>query len=152
MAKRRQNNTVIWVLLGILFACFLLLGIGFWKYFYAGAGTTKYGDRLDDIDNHPLSKTLEKDIQDIYVENENINKVTVNVEGKVIYITIDYKVALLKSEAQDLAIKSLEPIGEGNLAYYDVQFILTYDQEVSEENINFPMFGAKSSTSNKVVW
>ena len=152
MAKRKQNNLVIWVLLGILFLCFALLGFGFWKYFYAGAGTTKYGDRLEDISSHPLSETLKEDIVKIYEGNENIGDITVTVEGKIVYITIDYKTALSKADAQNLAIKSLEPIGEGNLAYYDVQYILTYSAEVSEENINFPMFGSKSASSNKVVW
>ena len=37
-----------------------------------------------------------------------------------------------------------------NLTYYDVHFILTYSGE--EENENFPLFGAKSSNSLKVVW
>ncbi len=152
MSKRKQNNMVIWVLLGILLVCFLLLGIGFYKFFYAGSGTNKYGDRLDDIGDHPLSETLQSDIEKIYAENENINKVTVTVEGKIIYITLDYKASMKKNEAQDLAIKALEPIGEGNLMYYDVQFLLTYKPEVSEESSNFPMFGAKSADSNKVVW
>ena len=152
MAKRKQNNTVILVLLSILLACFLLLGFGFYKYFYAGSGNNKYGDRLEDIKKYPLSDTLESDIQKIYEDNDSVNKVSINVEGKIIYITIDFKAALKKAEAQDLAIKSLEKIGEENLTYYEVQFLLTYTSDVSEENSNFPMFGAKSANSNKVVW
>jgi hypothetical protein len=152
MAKKRQNNTVIWVLLGMLLLCFILLGYGFYKYFYAGAGTDKYGDRLDEKENYPLSDTLDNDIKSLYSENENIGKVTVNVEGKIIYICIEYLNPMSTTEARDLAIKSLEPIGETNLTYYDVQYLLTYTKETSEENSNFPMFGAKSSDSNRVVW
>lgn len=140
------------VLLGILLVCFLLLGFGFYKYFYAGSGNNKYGDRLEGIEKYPLSDTLESDIQKVYENNESVNKVEVNIEGKIIYITIDFKVALKTTEAQDLAIKSLEKIGEENLTYYEVQYLLTYTSDVSEENSNFPMFGAKSSNSNKVVW
>ena len=54
------------------------------------------------------------------------------------------------NEAESLAEKSLDKIGENNLTYYDVQFILTYSG--TEENKNFPVFGAKSSNSLKVVW
>jgi len=152
MAKRKHSNIIIWVLLGILFLCFILLGFGFYKYFYAGSGTDSYGDRLEGIENYPLSKTLEKDVQDLYEGNENIGKISVNVKGKVIYINIDYKVSMLTNEAQDLAIKSLEAIGEDNLTFYDVHYLLTYTSTTSEENNNFPIFGAKSSNSNKVVW
>ena len=54
------------------------------------------------------------------------------------------------SEAQDIAVKALDKIGEENLKYYDVQFILTYSG--TDENSNFPVFGSKSSSSLKVVW
>lgn len=153
MAKKSgNNNVVIWVLLGILVVCVLVLGIGFYKYFYAGSGKTKYGDRLNGIEDHPISESLNADVAGIYSDNENINKVTVTVEGKIIYITIDFKTAMKSTEAQDLAIKSLDAIGEGNLMYYDIQFLLTYSAETSEENTVFPMFGAKNASSNKVVW
>ncbi len=152
MSKRKkiQNNKVLLVLLGILLVCFLVLGFGFYKYFYAGAGNNKYGDRLDDIDKYPLSKTLEDDIKSVFSENSEVSKTTVNVEGKVIYINIDFGTSLKVSQAQDIAVKALDKIGEDNLKYYDVQFILTYSG--TEENENFPVFGSKSSSSLKVVW
>ena len=50
----------------------------------------------------------------------------------------------------DVEDKALEKIGETNLSFYDVQYILTYSG--TEENTNFPIFGAKKSTSTKVVW
>ena len=73
-----------------------------------------------------------------------------NTEGRVIYVDIDFKESLKVNEAKSLAEKALEKIGENNLTYYDVHFILTYSGE--EENENFPLFGAKSSNSLKVVW
>ncbi len=152
MSKRKkiQNNKVLLALLGILLVCFLVLGFGFYKYFYAGAGNNKYGDRLDDIDKYPLSKTLEDDIKSVFSDNSEVNKTTVNVEGKVIYINIDFGTSLKVSQAQDIAVKALDKIGEDNLKYYDIQFILTYSG--TEENENFPVFGSKSSSSLKVVW
>lgn len=152
MAKRKQNNIVIWVLLGILFLCFVLLGCGFYKYFYAGSGTDEYGDRLEGIEKYPLSKTLEDEISNLYEGNDSIGEIVVNVKGKIIYINIEYNTQMLKNEAQALAIKSLDAIGEKNLTFYDVHFLLTYNSTTSEENNNFPIFGARSAGSNKVVW
>ena len=148
--RHNQDNRVLWVLLGILVICFLAIGILFYRYFYAGTSSSKYGERLDGIENYPLSETLEKDIQDLYKDNTEIDKVTVTNEGKIVYITINFKQSIKVSTAEDLAIKSLEKIGEKNLTYYDVQYILTYSG--TEENTNFPVFGSKSASSLKVVW
>lgn len=148
--RRNQDNKVLWVLLGILVVCFLAIGILFYRYFYAGTSSSKYGERLDGIENYPLSKTLEKDIQDLYKDNTEIDKVTVNNEGKIVYITINFTKSIKVTTAEDLAIKSLDKVGEKNLTYYDVQYILTYSG--TEENTNFPVFGSKSASSLKVVW
>ena len=148
--RRNQDNRVLWVLLGILGVCFLAIGILFYRYFYAGTSSSKYGERLDGIENYPLSKTLEKDIQDLYKDNTEIDKVNVNNEGKIVYITINFTKSIKVTTAEDLAIKSLDKVGEKNLTYYDVQYILTYSG--TEENTNFPVFGSKSASSLKVVW
>lgn len=148
--RRNQDNRVLWVLLGILVVCFLAIGVLFYRYFYAGTSSSKYGERLDGIENYPLSKTLEKDIQDLYKDNTEIDKVTVTNEGKIVYITINFTKSIKVTTAEDLAIKSLDKVGEKNLTYYDVQYILTYSG--TEENTNFPVFGSKSASSLKVVW
>lgn len=148
--RRNQDNKVLWVLLGILVVCFLAIGILFYRYFYAGTSSTKYGERLDGIENYPLGDKFEDKVKDLYKNESSVNKVTVTTEGKVIYITIDFKESIKVSAAQDLAIKSLETIGEKNLTFYDVQYLLTYSG--TEENKNFPVFGAKSAKSLKVVW
>ncbi len=148
--KKIRNNKVLLVLLGILLVCIIAIGILFYKFFYAGAGGSKYGNRLNGIENYPLSSNLQDEIKSLYSDNSKVGTIKVNTEGRVIYIDIDFKETLKVSEAESLAEKSLEKIGENNLTYYDVHFILTYSGE--EENENFPVFGAKSSNSLKVVW
>ena len=148
--RAKSNNKVLWVLLLILLVCFGALGIGFYKYFYAGSSTSKYGDRLEGIENYPLSDTLSKDINAVYDGNDNVGDVNVTVEGKIVYIDIDLIKSIKIEEAQTLAIKSLDSIGEKNLTFYDIQFIITYSGE--EENENFPIFGSKNASSLKVVW
>ena len=148
--KKIRNNKVLLVLLGILLVCIIAIGILFYKFFYAGAGGSKYGNRLNGIENYPLSSNLQDEIKSLYSDNSKVGTIKVNTEGRVIYIDIDFKETLKVNEAESLAEKSLEKIGENNLTYYDVHFILTYSGE--EENENFPVFGAKSSNSLKVVW
>ena len=141
--KKIRNNKVLLV-------CIIAIGILFYKFFYAGAGGTKYGNRLNGIENYPLSSNLQDEIKSLYSDNSKVGTVKVNTEGRVIYVDIDFKESLKVNEAKSLAEKALEKIGENNLTYYDVHFILTYSGE--EENENFPLFGAKSSNSLKVVW
>ena len=154
--RRRKNksnkseNIVLASLIVILLACFVAIGFLFYKYFYAGASSNKYGDRLEGIENYKLSDTLSDDIKGLYSEESSINKVVVNNKGKIIYIDIDFSTSVKIETAESLATKALEKIGEENLTFYDVQYILTYSGE--EENENFPIFGAKKSTSTKVVW
>ena len=54
MAKRKnkQDNIILLVLMGILLVCFIAICLLFYKYFYAGTSDTKYGDRLEEVENH----------------------------------------------------------------------------------------------------
>ena len=149
--KNKQDNTMLWILIIILVVCFIMIGFLFYKYFYSGISTSKYGDtRLEGIENYPLSKTLEKDIQGVYSKEKSIGDVKVNVEGRIIYVNIDFKSSVKVDTAKSLASKALDKIGKDNLTFYEVQFLLTYSGK--EENKNFPIFGSKNANSLKVVW
>ena len=153
MAKRKnkQDNKMLWILLGILLVCFLMMGFLFYKYFYSGISTSKYGDtRLEGIEKYPLSKTLEADIDGVYKDEKSVGSTHVTVEGRIIYITVDFKESIKVDTAKSLAVKSLDKIGEENLTYYEIHYILTYSG--TEENTNFPIFGMKNVNSLKVVW
>ena len=150
-SKNKQDNTMLWILIVILVVRFLMIGFLFYKYFYSGISTSKYGDtRLEGIEKYPLSETLEKDINDLYKDEKSVNNVKVNVEGRIIYINNDIKESIKVDSAKSIATKALEKVGEENLTYYEVQYILTYSGE--EENNNFPVFGSKNASSLKVVW
>ncbi len=160
MAKRNRSNKIINFLVSILVICFILIGFGFYRFFYAGSGTNKYGDRLKGIEDHKLS-LVEEDIKEYYKETETINNIKVNVVGKIIYINIEFKEGIGLTEAQGIAIKSLEAIEEDNLNFYDVQYLITQEEkekesdseESTEEVYNgFPCFGSKNANSNVVIW
>ena len=150
-SKNKQDNTMLWILVVILLVCFLLIGFLFYKYFYSGISTSKYGDtRLEGIENYPLSPNLESEINELYKEEKSVNKVKVDVEGRIIYIIVDFKESIKVDSAKSIATKALDKIGEENLKFYEVQYILTYSGE--EENANYPVFGSKNANSLKVVW
>ena len=148
--KNRQDNTMLIILILILIVCFSVIGVLFYKYFYAGVSASKYGNRLDGIENYKLSETLEDDISGLYTKESSVGTTTVNVEGKIIYINMDFKESVKTDKAKTLAVKALDKIGKENLTFYEVHFILTYSGK--EKNSNYPLFGSKNSNSTKVVW
>lgn len=173
--KSVRSNKVIIVLVSIVAVCLLLLGYGFYVYFYAGNNKTKYGDRLDGIEKHQISNKLKDDIKKVYTEDKKVGEINTTLEGKIIYITIDFVDTISASEAKDAAIKSLEALSEDTLSFYDIQYILTSSFETKEieeakkaaennkeeENEDeeeettkavFPIFGSKNSSSKRVVW
>ncbi|MBR4178799.1 MAG: hypothetical protein IKR57_05600 [Bacilli bacterium] len=150
-SKRKQDNTMLWILIVILVVCFAAIGFLFYKYFYSGISTSKYGDtRLEGIENYPLSSTLSEDIASIYEKETSVGKVDVDVKGRIIWINIDFVKSVKVDTAKSLAVKALDKIGEENLKYYEVQYSLTYSG--TDENSNFPIFGMKNVNSLKVVW
>ena len=60
---------------------------------------------------------------------------------------MDFVESVKVETAKSSALKALEKIGEENLKFYEVQFILT-----CKDNENFPVFGSKNANSLKVVW
>ena len=150
--KNKQDNTMLWILVVILLVCFGMIGFLFYKYFYSGISTSKYGDnRLEGIENYKLSETLNDDVASLYTNEASIDKSVVHVEGRIIYINIYFKTAVKSDTAKSLAVKALDKIGEENLTYYEVQFLLSYSGE--DESVEFtPIFGSKNANSLKVVW
>jgi flagellar basal body-associated protein FliL len=148
--KNRQDNTMLFILIIILVACFAVIGFLFYKYFYAGVSSSKYGNRLDGISEYKLDDSLESDIEGLYTSESSVDKVSVSVQGKIIYIMIYYKEAIKTDKAKTLASKALDKIGKENLTFYEVQYILSYSGK--DENKNFPIFGTKNANSLKVVW
>lgn len=153
MSKRKKNrsdNIMLIILILILIVCFSVFGVLFYKYFYAGVSASKYGNRLDGIENYKLSDTLEDDINSLYAKEASISTATVNVIGKIIYIDIEFKQPVKADKAQSLATKALDKIGKENLTFYEVHFLLTY---VGTDKVsNFPIMGMKNANSSKVVW
>ena len=137
----------------VLVVCIILIVLMLFAIknaFFANVSESKYGTRLDGIENYPLSSTLSEDISSIYSSDKSVGSANVTVEGRIIYITIDFVKSIKVDTAKSTAIKALDVIGEENLKFYEVQFILTYSGE--EENTNFPVFGSKNVNSLKVVW
>lgn len=145
-----KKNKVLFILTTIAIVCILVIIIGLLTSFYRKTNTSKYGDRLDGIEEVEITDSFREDLVSFYEENERVNEASVTLSGKIVYIIIDVTKGTTKAQAQTVANSGLEEFSEEEVDYYDFQFIVTCDDD-SESKI-YPTMGYKNNTSAKVVW
>lgn len=148
--KVLKHNKVMLVLGIILVLCFIALLYILVKYFYTGINGNAYGDRLENVENYKLDKDIENQVKKIYKDNDSVGEVGLIIQGKIIYISIDFIKAIKLDDAKSLALKSLDVFSEEEKKFYDIQFTLTANN--IDENASFPTMGAKNASSSVVVW
>ena len=144
-----QKNRVLIVLIGILIACFIAICIVVVTYFFGGSDTV-YGDRLKDIDKHPITEDFKNKYISTLENDDAIEEVTFNSKGRVIYIRIKYVDDFSLVEAESKATASLTTFEENTLNYYDLNFTIVSDE--TDNSDGFTLMGAKNVNSDTVVW
>lgn len=146
-----KKKTIIIIMFAIVVICLAVIGYCLIKYFYYGNGVSNYGNRLQDRNSYVLDNDISTQIEEKYKDTSSFNKVSVRVQGRIIYIHIDFKEALKAAVAQNLASKSLEVFTEEELSYYDLNYTLTADT-LEEKSDLFPMMGYKNKNRERIVW
>ena len=148
MKKLIKENKVLFVLSIIILISLICIGVGLISYFYSEDGD-KYGNRLEGIENYPISETIEQDIRGLY--ESGIESLKVDLRGKVIYIIMDVSVGISKVDAQSMGVKALEKFTDEQKSFYDISFLITCNGNTEETTI-FPMQGMKNSENSQIVW
>ena len=76
-----QENSVLIVLGIILIACLVAISVVVVTYF-VGDSSSKYGDRLEEIEDYPFDSDMQDEIIAQIKENEIVEDVTMRVSGK----------------------------------------------------------------------
>ena len=145
------ENSVLLVLLLILIACLISISIVVFTYF-VGDSSSKYGERLEEIENHPISKDIKNDIISKLEENELIENASIRVsDTKTIYLLINFTPKTTLVEAQSKALASLEYFSEDILGFYDVEFLIKADS--TEDTEGFQIIGSRNvNGTGGIVW
>ena len=145
-----QENSVIIVLFGILIVCLIAISIVVVTYF-VGDSSSKYGDRLEGIEDYPFEESTQEDIIMQIEESEIVDAVTMRVSGKSIYITITFTPGTTLVEAQSIALASLDYFSEETLSFYDLEYMIEAD--ATEDTEGFTIIGARNvSGTGGIVW
>lgn len=144
-----KKNKILWVLLSILFICFVAIVIVVITFFFGGSKSV-YGSRLDGIDNHPITESFKSEYEAGLEDDELISEVSIKTKGKIVYVAISFIDDTTLVEAQSKATASLEKFSEDILEYYDIQF--TLKSGATENSEGFTLMGARNASGSGVVW
>ncbi|MBE6155543.1 MAG: hypothetical protein E7164_02155 [Firmicutes bacterium] len=143
MKKLWKENRVLFILWIILFICFMAIVSVALTFFYS-KDVSSYGPRLEGIENHPITSEDKNTYKETMLENENVTKVSFNLQKRVIYIHIDFDAEISVEDAKAIVNNSVNLFSEDILSYYDFQFVL--------ESENFTIIGSKNAIVDYVSW
>ncbi len=143
------ENRVLFVLFLIVIIClFVIAGVAF-KYFF-GATKSSYGDRLNSIQDIPITDEIKNSVLSKLSEDETILDSKIDVKGKVVYLTINFKEGVSLEDAKNKALASLDYFEETYRTNYDFNY--TIKEETTEANVGFLLMGAKNMHGSGLVW
>ena len=147
--KRFINRHRYTCVLVLFFILIVLLGVKVKEILVPDEGKATYGERLKDINKHPISDEIYKKIDDEYEANDKVKKISHRLQGKIVnyYLTVDDKVSV--KDAKALGDKLLTYFDDDILGYYSIQIYLIKEDEKLN---NFPMIGLKDPLSKVISW
>ena len=122
-----KKNIFLTIISLFILISLIIIAIVSFKFFING--NNKYGNRLDGIEEVEITSEEKKEIASTIEENDNVNNAIVRIQGKIIYITIEYTEETSIDQAKEIANNSLENFSEDELNFYDVGYFLTSSGE-----------------------
>jgi hypothetical protein len=150
MKKYLKENKTLAVLLIIAVICIVISISLLFKYFYFGNGGSKYGTRLEGIENVTISEDSKNNTVKNIESTEKVERATLTINGKRVDIKIVFNSEATITEAQNIALLSLDNFTEAEKAFYDFEF--TIKQEASDTTEGFLLMGAKNVNGTNLVW
>ncbi len=139
-----KNNRIYCILMGISFVCILLIILALLAHFIHQNTANPYGNRLEGIEDHKVSDNIEE-VKNKTKEVENVEVITIEQKGKIIWINIKAKPECSLEDLQNIANDTLKYFSPENLSYYDIHYLMTREGKKG-------YFGDKSSSSSTIAW
>ncbi len=143
------ENRVLFILTMIVIVCFfVILGVCISCFF--GSSKSSYGDRLEGIKEVNITDDVKNDFINSMKSDELINDASFKVQGKIVYITLDFKENVTLVEAESKALASLMNIEQKYQDFYDFHY--TLKGEKTEKSEGFLIMGAKNVNGSGLAW
>lgn len=115
-------------------------------------GSNKYGDRLKGIENHKVEKKEQEEVVSFLKEKNEVNDASIRIQGKIIYIHIEYTRETSLDTAKAIATESLAKISDDEKKFYDIGYYLTQVSDENQEDKGFVVTGNKSNELDSISW
>lgn len=146
LKKFYKNNRIYCILMGISIFCLALIAMLFVVYFVNQTKNDTYGNRLNGIESMEISDSEKDEIVNVIKESDNVDKATVNIKGKIIYVNV-YLLDGNRDLANSIAVKVLNTLNEEKKDFYDINFSFNKDDDEA-----FPFMGYKKSDATIISW
>ena len=134
---KKNKYTVIAI---VIFLALVLIAATAKNILVPDEGKAVYGDRLDGIENYPLSDDTLNGIDTKLKENEKVTNSSTKLHGKIINIIITVSDDVSLDDAKKIASDTTSLFTKSELSYYSLQVFVKKDN--SSLN-NFPIIGYK---------
>lgn len=165
MSRRRKLRFKI-DLPVVIFIVIILLVLGLVLYLTVGQKGNKYGTRLHGIDKISFTKKEKNKFVDSIKSNDKVNSVSIDIQGKLIYIMADFKNDVSADDAKNVINESLNNLSDAVKGFYDINALITKKDEVPTEESKidadgnekkiehkvFPISGYKNNDSDHIAW
>lgn len=145
-----KRNQVTFLLSFIIIVCLIISVVFGFKLFWGDPNTDKYGGRLEELENIKFTENMQASVTEYFSKNENVNKVTYNIEGKLIYVNIDLAKTVKLTTFKKYVNESLNIFDKELLSKYDIQFIVTLSSD--KESKIYPTMGYKNVKKSTITW
>ena len=134
--KKFIKEHYILVIIGFLVILFLVfIFIGFRKMYFTSNGDV-YGNRLEGIEKVPIKDDVLDKAKKELLDSEKVENVTIRLQGKIVYFTIDYKEDVSIDQAKEIATKTLTEFTEEQKKFYDFSYLFRMKEEGNTEIID----------------
>ena len=106
----------------------------------------EYGNRLEGMDKVKVTEEQIKQIQENL--KESTKSVKVELSGRTINLMIEVNAGTSLGDAKACAEKALETFTEDQKSYYDIEALVTQE----EDKDHFPIIGYKHKTRGSYTW
>lgn len=145
-----NENRVLMVLAIIIIICLIVIVCVSLTYFY-GSSESEYGNRLDGINQVKITDKIKNDVISNLESEEAVDSANLVNKGRMIYITLNFKVSTTIDNAKIVAEKVPTLFSEEELAYYDINITIT--APASADSAGFTLMGARNSNgSGTIIW
>ena len=160
LKKWINKNKGFAIICALAFILFIIMVVIFVRLLVGGS-SNKYGNRLDGIDKVKISNEVYESVKEedqtltlpeVFTSEpvivEGVNDVSVRLQGKIVYTTIELSDSISADKAKEIAKNTLDNYTEDELKYYDFSFFLKWKGEESDKVIT----GNKHHNLEDITW